>query len=202
MPATSTAAATSLPRPNPRLITELPPPSQLDIEWSPVLTRTNERILKLGNLVVTTGAQPHSPSSKTGEGSTETPKKFSRFFGGGGTAKKRQRLVMVTSSARIVIAAAGGDEKKAKMEVSLLSPGCCWNSYKDTKGLTYFCVDTVTHLCFNLLAITANPSHRKTNTSSSKIPKQPHLTQTAPNTAHRSGWRCSSGRGTSVFRSP
>jgi 3-phosphoinositide dependent protein kinase-1 len=128
-------------RPYPRVITELPPPSQLDIEWSPVLTRNNERILKLGNLLVTSQSQPHSPNSK-GEASTETPKKFSRFFGGGNAAKKRQRLVMITSSARIVIAAAGGEEKKAKMEISLLG-NTTWKSYKDAKGLTVWSVDSV-----------------------------------------------------------
>lgn len=127
-------------RPHPRLITELPPPSQLDIEWSPVLTRNNERILKLGNLFVTSTSQPHSPNSK--EASAEAPKKFSRFFGGGNTTKRRQRLVMVTSSGRIVIAAAGGEEKKAKMEISLLG-NTTWRSYKDNKGLTVWSVDGV-----------------------------------------------------------
>jgi hypothetical protein len=29
----------------PRVITEVPPPSQLDIEWSPVLSKTSERML-------------------------------------------------------------------------------------------------------------------------------------------------------------
>jgi 3-phosphoinositide dependent protein kinase-1 len=61
----------------------------------------------------------------------------------GNTTKKRQRLVMITSSARIIIAASGGDEKKAKMEISLLGPGTTWRSFKDGKGLTSWCVDTV-----------------------------------------------------------
>jgi 3-phosphoinositide dependent protein kinase-1 len=134
-------------RPQPRVITELPPPSQLDIEWSPVLTRTNERILKLGNLVVSSAPAPQSPVTKNGTSgevaAVETPnKKFSRFFGGN-TCKKRQRLVMVTSSARIILAAAGGDDKKAKTEISLLAPGVSWRSTSDTKGVMAWCVDTV-----------------------------------------------------------
>ena len=131
----------SVPRPGPRIITELPPPSQLDIEWSPVLTTNNERILKLGNLLVYSSPSPHSPNSaQSGDG--ETPKKFSRFFGSS-SPKKRQRLVMVTSSARIVIVAAGGEEKKTKTEVSLLGAGCLWRKMQDAKGLSYWCVDTV-----------------------------------------------------------
>ncbi|KAF8543105.1 kinase domain-containing protein [Trichophaea hybrida] len=106
----------------PRVITELPPPSQLDIEWSPVLTRSNERILKLGNSTVQTGPAPHSPDGKHGVSTHDPPKKFSRFFGGSNT-KKRQRLVMVTSAARVIIAAAGGDEKKPKTEISLQGLG-------------------------------------------------------------------------------
>ena len=136
---------TSQPRPHTsRIITELAPPSQLDIEWSPVLTRTNERILKLGNLLVTVLPQTHGTTLKNGEPSShEAPRKFSRFFMSSNTTKKRQRLVMVTSSARIVLAASGGDEKKAKMEISLVGQGTTWRSYKDSKGLTIWCVDTV-----------------------------------------------------------
>ncbi|KAL6715274.1 serine/threonine protein kinase [Lecanora helva] len=136
-------ATSSVPRPSPRIITELPPPSQLDIEWSPVLTKNNERILKLGNLLVNTSPGPHSPNSRNGGQSSdlETPKKFSRFFGGN-TPKKRQRLVMVTSSARIIIVAAGGEEKKSKIEIPLLIAGCAWRKNQDPKGLTYWCVDT------------------------------------------------------------
>ncbi|KAH0542802.1 hypothetical protein FGG08_002850 [Glutinoglossum americanum] len=132
-------------RPQPRVITELPPPSQLDIEWSPVLTRTNERILKLGNMVVSSAPAPQSPVSKNGpngeNSANETPKKFSRFFGGS-ASKKRQRLVMVTSSARIILAAAGGDDKKAKTEIYLLAPSTSWRSTNDAKGVTAWCVDT------------------------------------------------------------
>lgn len=134
----------SVPRPSPRIITELPPPSQLDIEWSPVLTKNNERILKLGNLLVNSSPAPYSPNNPNGpqNGNTETPKKFSRFFGSN-TPKKRQRLVMVTSSARIIIVAAGGEEKKSKIEIPLLIAGCAWRKLQDPKGLSYWCVDTV-----------------------------------------------------------
>ncbi|PYI27522.1 Pkinase-domain-containing protein [Aspergillus indologenus CBS 114.80] len=124
----------------PRLVTELPPPSQLDIEWSPVLTKTNERILKLGNLVVLSSPAAHSPVSKNG-GEYEAPRKFSRFFGGS-TTKKRQRLVMVTSSGRIIMAASGGDEKKAKLELSLLTPGTTYRTSTDAKGTSCWVVDT------------------------------------------------------------
>ncbi|KAI9374273.1 kinase-like domain-containing protein [Aspergillus egyptiacus] len=123
----------------PRLVTELPAPSQLDIEWSPVLTRTNERILKLGNLVVLSSPASHSPVSKHGE--YEAPKKFSRFFGGS-TTKKRQRLVMITSSGRIIMAAAGGEEKKVKLELSLLAPGTHYRTSTDSKGVSCWVVDT------------------------------------------------------------
>ncbi len=121
-----------------RIITELPPPTQLDIEWSPVLTRNNERILKLGDLMVISSPIPNSPHGKDGDGH----KKLSRFFGGS-TTKKRQRLVMVTSSGRIVLAPAGGEEKRAKQEISLLAPDCAWRSQVDVKGQVIWCVDTV-----------------------------------------------------------
>ncbi|KKK17475.1 hypothetical protein ARAM_005160 [Aspergillus rambellii] len=124
----------------PRLVTEVPAPSQLDIEWSPVLTKTNERILKMGNLVVVSSPPPHSPVSKNGS-EYEAPKKFSRFFGGS-TTKKRQRLVMVTSSGRIIMAAAGGEEKKAKLDISLLAPGTHYRSSTDAKGSSCWIVDT------------------------------------------------------------
>lgn len=132
------------PRPQPRVITELPPPSQLDIEWSPVLTRNNERILKLGNMSVLVTPKPHSPHNGEGGG------KLSRLFGGNG-AKKRQRLVMVTSSARIILAEAGGNEKKSKTEIPLLQPGCQFSSSTDAKGITHWTVDTVSRPHFMLL---------------------------------------------------
>ncbi|KAI9746164.1 MAG: pkb-activating kinase-like protein [Claussenomyces sp. TS43310] len=134
-------------RPQPRVITELPPPTQLDIEWSPVLTKTNERILKLGNLMVLSSPLPSSsPNSRSGE--AEAHKKLSRFFGGS-TTKKRQRLVMVTSSGRIILAAAGGDEKKSKTEISLLGSDCSWRVQADSKGQTVWCVDARgTHYTF------------------------------------------------------
>jgi 3-phosphoinositide dependent protein kinase-1 len=132
---------TSTSRPHPRVITELPPPSQLDIEWSPVLTRNNERILKLGNLSVEskpkTSGSPHSADGGGGG-------KLSRFFGGN-TTKKRQRLVMVTSSGRIIMAAAGGDEKKSKSEISLLQPGTQFSRQTDAKGCVSWTVETVCH---------------------------------------------------------
>jgi 3-phosphoinositide dependent protein kinase-1 len=137
----ATASSNGNLRPQPRVITELPPPTQLDIEWSPVLTRNNERILKLGNLMVLSTPLPHSPNSKSDHGDGHEKKKLSRFFGGS-TTKKRQRLVMVTSSARIVLAAAGGEEKKTKTEISLLSPECEWRTQIDAKGQTVWCVDT------------------------------------------------------------
>ncbi|KAL3453368.1 kinase-like domain-containing protein [Aspergillus insuetus] len=138
-PSINTAPSNTSSRVVPRLITELPAPSQLDIEWSPVLTKNNERILKLGNLVVLSSPASHSPVSKHGE--YEAPKKFSRFFGGS-TTKKRQRLVMITSSGRIIMAAAGGDEKKAKLELSLLAPGTHYRTSTDVKGVSCWIVDT------------------------------------------------------------
>ncbi|KAI9674154.1 MAG: 3-phosphoinositide dependent protein kinase-1 [Caeruleum heppii] len=132
-------------RPSPRLITDIPPPSQLDIEWSPVLTRTNERILKLGNLVVYSAPVSQSPNSKTGSkgeaSAAETPRKLSRFFGGN-TTKKRQRLVMITSSGRVIMAAAGGDEKKTKTEIPLLARGCECKSVRDAKGVLTWSIHT------------------------------------------------------------
>lgn len=141
----ASSSQTLAPRPHLRGITELPPPSQLDIDWSPVLTE-NERILKLGNLIFYSSSQPHSPSSnKSREQATPNEKpKFSRFFSGN-TTKKRERLVLITSNARLVIAAAGGNEKKAKMELHFSHPSASWRSYVDSKGLTCWILDTV---CF------------------------------------------------------
>ncbi|KAI9681578.1 MAG: pkb-activating kinase-like protein [Trizodia sp. TS-e1964] len=137
---TGALAGLGLLRPHPRVITELPPPSQLDIEWSPVLTRTNERILKLGNLTVLSSPAILTTSRGEGNASEPTNKKLSRFFGGNAT-KKRQRLVMVTSSARIILAAAGGEEKKAKMEIPLLVPGCSCRLIESREGYLW-CIDT------------------------------------------------------------
>lgn len=121
-------------------ITELPPPTQLDFEWASVLTRPNERILRLGDLMVVSSPSSHG-SSKSSDHSEGT-KKLARFFGGS-TTKKRQRLVMVTSSGRIILAPAGGEEKKAKQEIFLLSTDCTWKSHIDAKGQPVWCVDTV-----------------------------------------------------------
>lgn len=125
-----------------RIVTDIPPPSQLDIEWSPVLTRTNERILRLGDLLVLSAPIPNSPHGKNGGEHSEGHRKLARFFGGS-TTKKRQRLVMITSSGRIVLAPAGGEEKKAKQEISLLAPDCAWRTQIDAKGQTVWCVDSV-----------------------------------------------------------
>ena len=132
-------------RPQLRGVTDLPPPSQLDIDWSPVLTHNNERILKLGNLIVCATHQEKSPNGKGGDPGTPSDKPKFRFFGSNGN-KKRERLVLITSRARLVIAAAGGNEKKAKMEVNCLSSDAAWKSYVDAKGLTAFQLDTVS-LC-------------------------------------------------------
>lgn len=122
-----------------RIITELPPPTQLDIEWSPVLTKSNERILKLGDLMV---VSTPIPNGSHGKGSEEGHRKLARFFGGS-TTKKRQRLVMVTSSGRILLAPAGGEEKRAKQELSLLAPDTTWKTHQDAKGQHVWCLDTV-----------------------------------------------------------
>jgi 3-phosphoinositide dependent protein kinase-1 len=121
-------------------ITELPPPTQLDFEWSSVLTRPNERILKLGDLMVISSPSTHG-SGKGGDHG-DGPKKLARFFGGS-TTKKRQRLVILTSSGRIILAPAGGDDKRTKQEISLLSADCAWRSHTDAKGQPVWCVDTV-----------------------------------------------------------
>jgi 3-phosphoinositide dependent protein kinase-1 len=115
----------------------------LDIDWSPVLTHNNERILKLGNLIVNTSSQGSSPRGAHADAATPTEKpKFSRFFSGS-TTKKKERLVLITSNARVILAPAGGNEKKIKMEIPLVSPGCSWKSYVDSRGLTAWSIDTV-----------------------------------------------------------
>ncbi|KAM5475702.1 serine/threonine protein kinase [Microsporum audouinii] len=135
------ASSTPQNRSYPSVITELPPPSQLDIEWSPVLTRTNERILKLGNLTVSTSSAPRS-QNKNGAGDGDTPKKLSRFFGGSAT-KKRQRLVLVTSAGRVIIVPAGGEDKRPKMDILLLNPDTQYRSITDSKGHSSWVIDTV-----------------------------------------------------------
>ncbi|PSN73769.1 serine/threonine protein kinase-like protein [Corynespora cassiicola Philippines] len=138
-PSTPSTSANPQMRPTPRLITELPPPSQLDIEWSPVLTKRDERILKLANMFVTQHPPGHPVGGK--DDVVEAPKKFSRFFSSN-TVKKRQRLVMITSNARVLMCAAGTNDKKLKEEVSLLAPNCSWRSFQDSKGLTSWLVET------------------------------------------------------------
>ncbi|EPS42780.1 hypothetical protein H072_3237 [Dactylellina haptotyla CBS 200.50] len=119
------ASSSSRPIP-PKVITELPPPTQLDLQWSPVLTKSNERILKVGNMTVTSAPAPQTLTHGPGSGFAEpTPKKFSRFFHGN-QVKKRQRLVMITSGGRIIIAgigAGGNDASKVKTEIDLLGLG-------------------------------------------------------------------------------
>jgi 3-phosphoinositide dependent protein kinase-1 len=182
-PTTPGTSVSGQPRPPPRLITELPPPSQLDIDWSPVLTRRDERILKLGNMFITQHAPGHVVGGKE-ESAAETPKKFSRFFSSN-TIKKRQRLVMITSNARVLMCAAGTNEKKLKEEVSLLSPGCSWRSFQDSKGLTAWLVETVSFrpfvLCIKLTICS------ETNNSSSKTQKALLVILMAANTPLRSG---------------
>lgn len=148
-PTSAPSAAASSNRPYPRITTDLPPPSQLDIEWSPVLTRSNERILKLGNLTVSTSSLPSGSHSKGGgggggggNGDTDAPKKFSRFFGGT-TAKRRARLVLITSSGRVVVVAAGGEDKRPKLDISLLAPETQYRSVTDTKGHASWVLDSV-----------------------------------------------------------
>ncbi|KAK5107506.1 hypothetical protein LTR62_001078 [Meristemomyces frigidus] len=156
-------------RPQLRGITELPPPSQLDIDWSPVLGN-NERILKLGNLIVFSGPPPPQNTSVSKNGSdpvtpSEKPK-FRSFFSGN-AQKKRERLVLITSSARVIIAAAGGNEKKAKSELSLLGNGTVWRSYVDSKGLTAWSLDTRDnkfHTFEDPRATTADPAGSKYST--------------------------------------
>lgn len=136
-------------RPQPRIITELAPPSQLDIDWSPILNRPNERILKLGNLTVYSVPAPYTPSSRNGSAAdvstNETPSKFSRLFGASAT-KKRQRLVMVSSAARIILAPSGGDKKEAKQVIDLRDPDVTIKSHQDGKGYTVWNVWTVSSL--------------------------------------------------------
>ena len=132
-------------RPQLRGITELPPPSQLDIDWSPVLTGNNERILKLGNLIVTAGPalNPNSPGGSIG-GDPTTPNdkpKFRSFFSSSGNSKRKERLVLITSKGRVVVCAAGGNDKRIKTEISLLAGS--WKSFVDAKGLTGWQYDNV-----------------------------------------------------------
>ncbi|KAB8349511.1 hypothetical protein FH972_023537 [Carpinus fangiana] len=131
----SSSGPTSASRPQPRVITELAPPTQLDIDWSPVLTRPNERVLKLGQLTVYSMPAPYSPTGRTqgGDQPSEAPSKFSRFFGAS-TTKKRTRLVMISSGARLIIAPSGGDKKEAKTVVDLADKEVTWKTQLDGKG--------------------------------------------------------------------
>ncbi|KAF2749851.1 Pkinase-domain-containing protein [Sporormia fimetaria CBS 119925] len=115
------------------------PPAQEPIRLN-VLTKRDERILKLGNMFITHHQPGHAVGGKD-DPPAEAPRKISRWFGGN-TVKKRQRLVMITSNARILMCAAGTNDKKLKEEVSLLSPGCTWRSFQDSRGLTAWLVET------------------------------------------------------------
>jgi len=186
------------PRPQPRVITELPPPTQLDIEWSPVLTRNNERILKLGNLMVLSTPLPHSPNSRNGEhGESHEKKGLARFFGGS-TTKKRQRLVMVTSSARIILAAAGGDEKKSKSEISLLASECSWRMQLDAKGQEVWCVDTVSYAGLDIQVVSLTISSAEC-TSLLRIPSPLLQLETRQKVRPRNGSNLSSALKTLRF---
>jgi hypothetical protein len=181
--------------PKPRIITELPPPSQLDIDWSPVLTKRDERILKLGNMFVTHHPPGHPIGGK--EEPVDTPKKFSRFFSSN-TVKKRQRLVMITSNARVLMCAAGTNDKKLKEEVSLLSAGCAWRAYQDSKGLTAWLVETVRP---SLLPRSFAPLtfSSETSNSFSKTQKARPVIPTAANTPPRSGSTVLTTHGNTLF---
>lgn len=149
----------SAPRPG-RIITELPPPTQLDIEWSPVLTKDNERILKLADLMVISSPLHNVANGKSAD---EGHKKLSRFFGGS-TTKKRHRLVMITSSGRIVLAPAGGEEKRSKQELSLLAPDSSWHTHNDAKGQLVWCVDVVSLLLLVALCLSSNQTTSRAET--------------------------------------
>jgi len=118
------------------------------------------------------------------DANADTPKKFSRFFGGN-TPKKRQRLVMITSNARVLMCAAGTNDKKLKEEVTLISPGCAWRSFQDSKGLTTWLVETVS-LTSSSTRLPANFLSSETSNTFSRIPRQ-RATQTAANIIHKSG---------------
>lgn len=135
------------PRPQQRVITELAPPTQLDIDWSPVLTKANERIVKLGQFVINSSQTPHSPTSRSGADSADAPSKFSRFFGAS-SSKKRQRLVLVTSGGRLILVPGGGEKKEVKVSIELADNDVSWRSQLDPKGYTIWIVSTVspTHL--------------------------------------------------------
>jgi len=140
------------------LITGHAPPTQLDIEWQSVLTRTNERILKLGNLLVTSTPLPPSPRNKGSVEHGDAHKKLVRFFGGS-TTKKRERLVIVTSGGRILLAPSGGEEKRSKHEIPLVTHDCKWRTSVDPKGYAVWCVDVVSFrpLFFVLLPFPTPP---------------------------------------------
>lgn len=190
------AHANSQSRPQLRGITELPPPSQLDIDWSPVLTGQNERILKLGNLIVTAGPaqNPNSPGGSTGADPT-TPSdkpKFRSFFSSGGVGKRKERLVLITSKGRVVVCAAGGNDKRIKTEISLLAGS--WRSFVDVKGLTGWQYDNVSLIRVLDAVCGANAVVRGRSTSPLKTLEPPPWTPLARSSTRKNGWTPSKTR--------
>jgi hypothetical protein len=129
----------------------------------------------------------------------EQPKKFSRFFGGN-TVKKRQRLVMITSNARVLMCAAGTSDKKLKEEVSLLSSGCSWRSFQDSKRLTAWLVETVRQMGSLKHYVGKLTSSSETSSTYSKTPSLLPPIPMAANTPPKNGSTASSKRATTPLR--
>lgn len=141
----------------------------------------------------------HPPGHVVGakEEPAEPPKKFSRFFGGN-TVKKRQRLVMITSNARVLMCAAGTNDKKLKEEVSLLSAGCSWRSFQDSKGLTAWLVETVR--CRHPPELQPQlTNYSEISSTSSKTRKAPLAIPRAASTLLKNGWIALTKLGTMPF---
>lgn len=86
----------------------VPPPSQLDIEWSHVLSQPSERVLKIGLLRVSTStASPTLPSDS----------KLSRFFLPHHMPKRKLRRVVLTTMGRLFIVADDGQPKIGPVEL-------------------------------------------------------------------------------------
>lgn len=115
--------------------------------------------MKLGNLTVVAGAAKdgtagHKHGDKEGKEESGGGGAFKRFFGGGGGLKRKMRMVMVTSNGRLLVAN-GPDEKKLKFEANLLGEGISWQKCLDSKGLAYWCLETVSWL------VMATDDHRR-----------------------------------------
>ena len=129
----------------PRSTTEVTAPSPLDLEWSSVLILNNERIIKLGNLAVTSttsdlGTNDASPGMTQTTSVKDTM--FSRLFGGSGY-KRRNRLVLVTTGGRLILADTNSSEKRVKSESSLLASTTSWQMCQDGRGGASWRVSTV-----------------------------------------------------------